>query len=133
VLAADTVVVLDGRIYGKPRDRGHALATLAALSGRVHSVLTAVALVTAHGLSTCVSESSVAFRVLERAECEAYWDTGEPRDKAGAYAIQGLGAVFVASLSGSYSGVVGLPLSETAALLRAAGVPYWARAGGGAP
>jgi len=125
VLAADTVVALDGCIYGKPHDRAQALATLAALSGRAHTVLTAVALHSARGLSTCLSESRVTFRVLESAECEAYWETGEPRDKAGAYAIQGLGAVFVASVSGSYSGVVGLPLSETAALLRAAGVPYW--------
>lgn len=128
VLAADTTVVLDGAVYGKPVDRADAFAMLAALSGRTHDVLTAVALATEHGVTLRVSCSSVAFRNIERAEMEAYWDTGEPRDKAGGYAIQGYGAVFVAALSGSYSGVMGLPLLETAELLRAAGIRYWSGA-----
>lgn len=125
VLAADTAVVLRGTVYGKPRDREHALEMLAALCGRRHQVLTAVALATAAGLASAVSESTVGLRATSAAERAAYWETGEPRDKAGAYAIQGLGAVFVESLEGSFSGVMGLPLYETAALLGAAGIPCW--------
>jgi septum formation protein len=125
VLAADTTVVLDGEIYGKPRVREDALKMLSALSDRTHDVLTAVALATADGIAVRTSESKVRFRKLSEAECLAYWNTGEPRDKAGAYAVQGMGAVFIESISGSYSGVMGLPLFETAALLRAAGVPCW--------
>lgn len=125
VLAADTTVVLEGSVYGKPADRADGLAMLAALAGRTHRVLTAVALATAGGLAMRVNCSSVRFRGIERAEMEAYWETGEPRDKAGGYAIQGYGAVFVAELSGSYSGVMGLPLLETAELLRAAGIRCW--------
>jgi septum formation protein len=127
VLAADTVVVLDGALYGKPADREAALAMLARLSGRVHEVVSAVALADARGVAHAVSVSAVGFRSLSAAECRAYWDSGEPRDKAGAYAIQGLAAAFIESLSGSYSGVMGLPLFETAGLLRAAGIPYWLR------
>ncbi len=129
VLAADTTVVLDGVIFGKPADRGDALDMLSTLSGRTHEVLTAVALVTTAGITLRLSESQVRFRALTPAECAAYWDTGEPRDKAGAYAIQGAAAVFIESLSGSYSGVMGLPLFETAELLRAAGVPTWCKMG----
>lgn len=125
VLAADTTVVVAEAVYGKPAGRADGLAMLAALAGRTHDVLTAVALATEHGVTLRVSRSSVGFRNIERAEMEAYWDTGEPRDKAGGYAIQGYGAVFVATLSGSYSGVMGLPLLETAELLRAAGIRYW--------
>jgi septum formation protein len=125
VLAADTTVVLDGLTLGKPRDRDDALGMLARLSGRTHEVLTAVALATGAGIALRVSVSSVRFRALSAEECAAYWETGEPRDKAGAYAIQGRGAVFVESLQGSYSGVMGLPLFETVELLQKAGVPYW--------
>ncbi len=125
VLAADTAVVLGDTIYGKPRDRAHALEMLAALGGRAHRVLTAVALATSEGLATALSESTVRLRAMSEEERAAYWDTGEPRDKAGAYAVQGLGAVFVESLEGSFSGVMGLPLFETAQLLRAAGVRCW--------
>lgn len=125
VLGADTAVVLDGEMLGKPADREAALGMLARLSGRTHQVLTAVALVGAHGSSQRLSASEVSFRALAAAECAAYWESGEPRDKAGGYAIQGLGAVFVSELRGSYSGVVGLPLFETAALLDAAGVARW--------
>jgi septum formation protein len=125
VLAADTTVVLDGDIFGKPRDRDDALQMLSALSNRAHEVLTAVALATADGIATALSESKVRFRKITEAERIAYWNTGEPRDKAGAYAIQGMGAIFIESIGGSYSGVMGLPLFETAELLRAANVPCW--------
>lgn len=125
VLAADTTVVLEGTIFGKPAGRADALAMLTALAGSTHEVLTAVALATEGGVALRVSRSSVRFRHIERAEMEAYWETGEPRDKAGGYAVQGYGAVFVAALSGSYSGVMGLPLFETAQLLREAGVRGW--------
>jgi septum formation protein len=132
VLGADTAVVLDGEMLGKPHDRSAALAMLARLSGRAHRVLTAVALVSQHGCQLRLSESEVLFRQLSPAECSRYWDSGEPRDKAGGYAIQGLAAVFISALRGSYSGVMGLPLFETAALLDAAGVPRWQVAGGAA-
>ena len=96
------------------------------LSGRTHRVLTAVALARAHGApGVRLSESVVRFRSLTRAEGVAYWRTGEGRDKAGGYAIQGRGALFIEHLSGSYSGVMGLPLFETAELLAEAGIPYW--------
>jgi septum formation protein len=125
VLAADTTVVLEGSVYGKPADRADGLAMLAALAGRTHQVLTAVALATDRSVALRINCSSVRFRDIERAEMEAYWETGEPRDKAGGYAIQGYGAVFVTALSGSFSGVMGLPLLETAELLRDAGIRYW--------
>lgn len=125
VLGADTAVVVDGEMLGKPRDREDALAMLARLSARQHMVVSAVALVHHGSVSSRLSHSAVRFRALSPRECAAYWDSGEPRDKAGAYAIQGLGAVFVQALQGSYSGVMGLPLFETAALLTAAAVPMW--------
>jgi septum formation protein len=121
VLGADTVVVANGTIMGKPRDRQQAIAMLQALSGSTHEVLTAVALVTDRSLVR-LNISRVTFRTLSLSECEAYWETGEPADKAGAYAIQGLGAVFIARLEGSYSGVMGLPLFETAELLQESGI-----------
>ncbi len=129
VLAADTTVVLDGVVFGKPADRADALRMLGLLSGRTHEVHTAVALASAEGLSIRMSVSAVRFRVLTAEEISAYWETGEPKDKAGAYAVQGLAAVFIESLSGSYSGVMGLPLFETSELLRAAGVPSWCTMG----
>jgi septum formation protein len=129
VLAADTAVILDGRILGKPADRRDAEDMLGRLSGRTHEVLTAIALRTAAGRSSRISRSEVTFRAIAADEARAYWDTGEPRDKAGAYAIQGRAAVFVADLRGSFSGVMGLPLFETAELLCGAGIPYW-NAGG---
>ena len=125
VLGADTSVVLDGRILGKPADRDDALATLSALSGRTHQVLTAVALVSRERLESRVVTSQVTFRPLSQAEIEAYWASGEPQDKAGCYGIQGLAAVFVSQLQGSYSAVVGLPLCETAALLAEFAIPCW--------
>lgn len=125
VLGADTAVVLDGRILGKPESREHALAMLADLAGREHQVLTAVALNDGQRcLSVCVA-SAVRFRPITNAEAARYWASGEPLDKAGGYAIQGLGAVFVTGLAGSYSAVVGLPLSETADLLGQFGIACW--------
>jgi septum formation protein len=124
VLAADTTVVLDGQILGKPADAAEGQAMLGRLSGRTHTVLTAVALAAGTAAPRSrLSSSEVTFRALTPAECRAYWDTGEPRDKAGGYAVQGRAAVFIERLSGSYSGVMGLPLFETAELLRAAGMP----------
>jgi septum formation protein len=123
VLAADTAVVLGDAVFGKPRDRAEGVGMLARLAGRSHRVLTAVALAHAAGVAFRLSASEVRMRAISEAECAAYWDSGEPHDKAGGYAIQGRGAVFVEHLSGSYSGVVGLPLFETAQLLHAAGVP----------
>jgi septum formation protein len=127
VLAADTAVVLEGRILGKPADMNDAIAMLLQLSGRAHEVLTAVALRGTAGTEVKVSQSTVTFRSIDRSEARAYWETGEPADKAGAYAIQGYAAIFIADLKGSYSGVMGLPLFETAALLKAAGVMCWQR------
>lgn len=125
VLGADTAVVLDGQILGKPGDRAEGLAMLAALSGRSHEVLTALALSDGERCMAQVVASRVHFRPITPAERTAYWDTGEPADKAGGYAIQGLAAVFVTHLEGSYSAVVGLPLAETAALLDAFGIACW--------
>ena len=125
VLAADTSVVLDEAILGKPADAAAGAAMLLALAGRTHEVLTAVALASDAGLSVRLSASRVRFRAIAPAEAGRYWASGEPRDKAGGYAVQGLGAVFIEHLEGSYSGVMGLPLFETAALLAAAGVPLW--------
>lgn len=125
VLGADTAVVLDGQILGKPQTRDEALAMLAALSGREHQVLTAVALASRTRSAVRVVTSRVTFRPLRPGEAEAYWATGEPRDKAGSYGIQGLAAVFVSQLQGSYSAVVGLPLCETAQMLNEFAIPCW--------
>lgn len=122
VLAADTTVVLDGDILGKPHDREDGLRMLERLSGARHHVLTAVALVDGEQSRALLSHSQVEFRELDRRECEAYWETGEPADKAGSYAIQGMAAIFITHLVGSYSGVMGLPLFEAAELLREVGV-----------
>ena len=129
VLGADTAVVLGDQVLGKPRDRAEALTMLLSLAGREHRVLTGVALVDG-GSRYRLSVSRVRFRPLSEAEALAYWDTGEPADKAGGYGIQGLGALFVQELSGSYSGVMGLPLFEVAQLLAEAGLPRLAPPGG---
>ncbi|TXH06389.1 MAG: septum formation inhibitor Maf [Nevskiaceae bacterium] len=118
VLGADTDVVLDGRILGKPRDRADALAMLAALSGRRHQVYSAVALVQGAREALSLSVTEVEFGRIDTEAAQRYWDSGEPADKAGAYGIQGLGAQFVKAIHGSYSGVVGLPLYETVQLLQ---------------
>jgi len=122
VLGADTEVVLDGTILGKPADRNAGLAMLERLSGRTHEVLSAVALVYGDSESVRVSHSVVSFRTTTAQEREAYWNTGEPSDKAGGYAVQGLAAVFISRLDGSYSGVMGLPIFETAELLGEFGI-----------
>lgn len=127
VLGADTTVVIDERILGKPADRAEGLLMLESLSDREHHVLTAVALATRRACEVRLVTSRVRFRGIERAEAEAYWASGEPCDKAGGYAIQGWGAVFVAELRGSYSAVVGLPLCETAQLLDQAGIARWVK------
>ena len=125
VLGADTAVILGDRIFGKPSNRDDALAMLRQLSARTHRVSTAVALSAVGATTLRISHSEVTFRALREDECAAYWDSGEPRDKAGAYAVQGLAAIFIAGLCGSYSGVMGLPLFETAELLDAAGALRW--------
>ena len=123
VLAADTDVVIDEQILGKPTDEQDAVDMLLRLSGRAHRVLSAVALVWKGEEQSLLCESRVHFRKLNEADIRAYWRSGEPADKAGAYGIQGLGATFVEYLEGSYSGVMGLPLFETATLLHNAGLP----------
>jgi len=123
VLAADTAVVVRHDILGKPVSCNDALAMMQRLSGRSHKVLTGVTLVHKHEVRSCLSVSHVTFRQVTDAEALAYWNSGEPQDKAGGYAIQGAGAMFVSHLEGSYSGVMGLPLFETAELLQSAGVP----------
>ena len=125
ILAADTIVVIDERIFGKPAHEEDALAQLMALSGRTHQVFTAVALVHGAMRAQCVSKTDVQFRTISETEARAYWRTGEPADKAGGYAIQGLGAVFATHITGSYSGVMGLPLAPTATLLERAGISVW--------
>lgn len=122
VIGSDTVVVLGDEVLCKPRDRDEAVAMLLSLSDRRHRVLTGVALRGPAGVQTAVSATDVYFREISRDEALAYWHSGEPRDKAGAYGIQGLGGAFVESIKGSYSGVVGLPVFETARLLQDAGI-----------
>lgn len=118
VLAADTTIALDGDIIGKPADREQCRCILERLSARQHQVLTAVALATPAGIAWRLNQSRVRFRRLQAREVEAYCDSEEPMDKAGAYAIQGRAAVFIERLEGSYSAVMGLPLYETAELLK---------------
>ena len=122
VLAADTTVVADGRIIGKPADREDAFRILKALSGRQHEVMTGVAVALADRLEQAVSLSRVWFRELTDAEIGRYIATGEPLDKAGAYAIQGRAAAFATRIEGSFSGIMGLPLAETAELLAKFGI-----------
>lgn len=124
-LGADTAVVLDGRVLGKPAGREEGVAMLLALGGRAHSVLTGIAVSGPTGTrSRCVT-TEVHFRPIERWEAEAYWETGEGADKAGGYGIQGIGGIFADSIRGSYSAVVGLPLAETEQLLRDSGLDTW--------
>jgi septum formation protein len=118
VLGADTEVVLDGEILGKPQDRVHGMALLRRLAGRTHEVLSAVCVVDQGNGHTALSTSRVTFSSLTEAEIAQYWETGEPVDKAGAYAIQGKAAAFIERLEGSYSAVMGLPLHELAEILK---------------
>jgi len=128
ILAADTTVVLQGEIMGKPKNQRHAQEMLAQLSGTTHQVYSAVSLrkVTQpfelHNHWEAVSMTDVTFRHISSAEITAYWETGEPCDKAGGYAIQGLGSIFIEKIQGSFSGVMGLPLFETAQLLAKQGI-----------
>lgn len=129
VLAADTVVALGSEQFGKPANEAECLSMLARLSGRVHTVCTAIALLDRGVEHTALSVSEVRFRPIGTDEARAYFATGEPLGKAGGYAIQGLGGIFVEALSGSYSGVMGLPVFETAALLGQAGIDLLAQGG----
>jgi len=129
VLGADTSVVVDGEVLGKPCDRAHGLEMLERLSGRSHQVLTAIALADGAREAMRLSVSTVTFRAITAAERDAYWKTGEPLGKAGGYAIQGRAAVFVAHLEGSFSGVMGLPLYETAQVLNEFGIAVLDQAG----
>ena len=128
VLAADTSVVIDGYILGKPENEEHARQMLTQLSGNIHAVYTAVSLRCRRQKSDdyhhfqALSKTEVKFRPISSQEIKAYWQTGEPQGKAGAYAIQGLASIFVESITGSFSGVVGLPLFETAELLSKQGI-----------
>jgi len=121
VLAADTAVVLGCMIMGKPKDQADALAMLTQLSGKTHQVYSAISL-RGREHSLAVSITEVTFRRLTEREMLDYWHSGEPVDKAGSYAIQGIGGLFVESIKGSFSGVVGLPLFETAELLSKQGI-----------
>ncbi|HKD40398.1 MAG TPA: Maf family protein [Myxococcaceae bacterium] len=123
ILGADTAVVVDGRILGKPQSPADARRMLTLLSGRSHAVLTGIALAGTHQSSRIV-ESQIDFRVLSRGEIDWYIRTGEPMDKAGAYGAQGIGSFLIQSVHGSYSNVVGLPLAETLLLLNRAGVSF---------
>ena len=122
VLAADTTVVCDDMILGKPENTAAAIRMLASLAGRAHRVLTAVAVKAGDVIDTRVSESQVWFRALTAEEMRRYVATGESTDKAGAYAVQGRAAAFITRIEGSYSGIMGLPLAETADLLRSHGI-----------
>lgn len=123
IIGSDTAVVLDRKIFGKPADREAAIDALLTLSGRTHEVLTGVALIAPdHRDRFALNISQVTFRELTAGEAAAYWASGEPADKAGSYAVQGLGAAFIEHIEGSYSGIMGLPIYETLALLREVGI-----------
>ncbi len=124
-LGADTLGVVDGEILEKPRDFTDFARMMRLMSGREHSVLTAICLTGAEQSFSEVVETRVRFRELDRRLIEGYWNTGEPADKAGGYGIQGMGALLVASIQGSYSNVVGLPLETLGGFLERAGIPYW--------
>jgi len=125
ILAADTTVVCDGQILAKPESLSHSKEILTKLSGREHIVMSAVGLHSQDKILQKVVTTKVRFRNISDAEIDAYWHSGEPQDKAGSYGIQGLGAVFVESITGSYSNVVGLPLCETAQLLNQFNIAFW--------
>lgn len=125
VLGSDTIGVCLGKVLEKPLGRDHALTMWRLMSGREHQVMTAVAVCSAEREAVCRVTTTVWFRTLDEREMEAYWASGEPRDKAGGYGIQGLGGVFVDRIEGSYSAVVGLPLAQTVELLNQFQVPWW--------
>mgnify|MGYP001165310536 FL=1 len=125
VLGADTIVLIDGEVLGKPLDRSQAISFLGTLSGREHEVVTAIAISLRGRIEIAVVATKVHFRDLKPHEASRYWDTGEPLDKAGGYGLQGVGGVFVEKVIGSYSAVIGLPLVETERLLSSFGVDTW--------
>lgn len=117
VLSADTIVVIDNKVLGKPKNEEDALRMLSLLSNRTHEVLTAVALIDQGQVAIRLSKSEVTFSTITPEEAKKYWATGEPQDKAGAYAIQGMASIFIENINGSYSGIMGMPLYETYSLL----------------
>lgn len=117
VLSADTIVVVDNIVLGKPKNEEDALYMLSLLSNRTHEVLTAVALIDRHQVALRLSKSEVTFSTITPEQAKKYWVTGEPQDKAGAYAIQGMASIFIKNINGSYSGIMGMPLYETYSLL----------------
>ncbi len=121
ILGADTTVALGDAIFGKPRDRSDGVSMLQRLSGATHEVFTAIALQSKQGCQTRLSVSKVTFGTLSSEDCNAYWETGEPAGKAGGYAVQGVAAAFITRIEGSYSGIMGLPLADTAELLKSLG------------
>jgi septum formation protein len=125
VLGADTTVVIDGEILGKPSSEDEAVAMLQQLSGRTHQVMTGIALTNNGFTDSQVVVTHVTFKTLNAELCHRYWQTKEPCDKAGGYGIQGFGAIFVEKIEGSYSNVVGLPLAETSELLDKIGIKVW--------
>ncbi len=125
VLGADTAVVCGGQIFGKPTDQDDAAYMLDQLSGATHEVLTAVAINQGDKMALRLSKTAVTFRTISASESLSYWQTGEPLGKAGGYAIQGMGAIFVTNIEGSYSGVVGLPIAQTEELLSLFNIPVW--------
>ena len=125
VIGSDTVVVLENTVLGKPEDERDHAQMFAQLSGRTHDVLTAVTVMDSTTTEHALSKSCVTFAAVSAADTARYWRTGEPRDKAGGYAIQGLAAMFIDNLTGSYSSVMGLPIRETAQLLAKFGVLPW--------
>ncbi len=128
-LGADTIVVCDDEVFGKPQDEADAARMLRRLSGRNHMVFSAVCVGDGRDWHCRLSRSELSFRIVSDEEISRYWQSGEPEGKAGAYAIQGLAAVFVTQLQGSYTGVVGLPLAETAELLGLFDIPCWQKVG----
>lgn len=124
VLAADTCIVLDSEIIGKPRNRDHGISILTRLAGRPHEVLTAVVLMDEGKSQQVLSRSQVVFGPLTEKEIEDYWESGEPVDKAGAYAIQGKAAAFIEHIEGSYTGIVGLPLFEVVNMIKKTGTEF---------
>ena len=122
VLGSDTIVVIDGEILGKPENKMHFLEMFKLLSGQKHRVMTAVAIYDGKQAQCAISKSEVEFELLSQQQVEAYWNTGEPEGKAGGYAVQGIAAQFIRNISGSYSGIMGLPLYETTKLLEQQGI-----------
>ncbi|MEY3038284.1 MAG: hypothetical protein RL143_851 [Pseudomonadota bacterium] len=125
VLGSDTTVVSNGKVLGKPQSFEDFKSMFSALADNVHQVMTAVAVTDGSTTRSKVAITDVAFGPVSEKQLQAYWDSGEPQDKAGGYGIQGLAAIFVKRIEGSYSAVVGLPLSETAELLSIYSVPVW--------